>query len=288
MRVLFRYSEDHIYETGEEIIDGMLSDFHGTAEDFLFLQRRCCPNFYQLPQSTRIEVAARSASVPLDHHDTPELVRTILRGYKLEAESLQSIARSPVNSWQITLVSCVSRKMGWIQALLHHKSQPRQTYLEGNLDYENQKLRYNLWSGFFREMLLVGVNIHHIVDGKTPFLAFLQGYFGRRDGLKEANLTCNLVIRAWLRDHAAAGVHLRRFGQREKLIWKDEVVRREFPWKYDLWTTQRVIGFTYGPSPQDWCIFMSEGSDSFVGGFWDLMERPVELMPGKWPDDESP
>ena len=285
MRILLRYSEDPIYETAEETIGGILSDFHGTAEEFLFLQQRCCPNFYQLPQSTRITIATRGASVPLDPHDTPELVKTILREDQLKAESLQSITRSPVNSRQITLVSCVARKMGWVHTLLYHNSQSRQMHLHGGFECGNQKLRCELWSGLFREFLLAGVNPHHIVDGKTPFLAFLQGYFDLQDGTQEENQISGLVLRVWLRELAAAGVDLVRFGQMEKLIWTDEDVRREFPWRYDQWTTQRVISFTYGPFPEDWCIWLSEGSDSFAGDFWDLVDRPVKLMPGTWPDN---
>lgn len=284
MRVLLGHSEDLIYETAEETMNGVLCDFHGTAEEFVFLQQRCCPNFYQLPFSARVALATKGASVPLDPHDTPDLVRTILREDKLEAEGLQFITSSPVNSRQITLVSCVARKMGWLQALLTHISQSKQAYGVGGFEYGKQKRRYDLWSTLFREFLSAGVKLHHIVDGKTPFVAFLQGYFDRRDGFEEKSLTREVALRAWLRELATAGVDFRRFGEMEKFIWTKEVIHKEFPWMHDLWTTQRVVGFTYGSTPEDWHIWLSEGSDSFAGDFWDLIERPTQSMPGEWPD----
>jgi hypothetical protein len=48
---------------------------------------------------------------------------------------------------------------------------------------------------------------------------------------------------------------------------------------------QRVIGFAYGHSPEDWNIWLAEASDAFVGQFWDIIERPVEVMPGAWPEE---
>ena len=32
-------------------------------------------------------------------------------------------------------------------------------------------------------------------------------------------------------------------------------------------------------------IWLSEESDHFVGEVWDMIERPVEVMPGAWPKE---
>ncbi|KAL3431029.1 hypothetical protein BDV09DRAFT_188729 [Aspergillus tetrazonus] len=87
LQVLLRRSEE-FYETPEETMDGFLADFHGTAEEFRFCQQRCCPNFYQMPQWTRVAVAATAASGFWDAYHMPETIRTILEESELGAEML--------------------------------------------------------------------------------------------------------------------------------------------------------------------------------------------------------
>lgn len=84
--------------------------------------------------------------------------------------------------------------------------------------------------------------------------------------------------RAWLKDMKAAGVDLEKLGATEWCIWKDQSFQREFNGGL-----HRVIGITYGSRPEDWYIWQSEPSDSFVGDFWALVARPAEIMPGGWP-----
>lgn len=45
IRVLLPYSKVHFYDTPQETaaVESLLTDFHGTPEEFIFLQQECCP-----------------------------------------------------------------------------------------------------------------------------------------------------------------------------------------------------------------------------------------------------
>lgn len=46
------------------------------------------------------------------------------------------------------------------------------------------------------------------------------------------------------------------------------------------WT---LVGFQYGPCPEDWLIWMYDWDQSFTD-FWNRVECIIESMPGAWPD----
>jgi hypothetical protein len=37
--------------------------------------------------------------------------------------------------------------------------------------------------------------------------------------------------------------------------------------------------FSYGTSPKDWHLWLSDATDYFVGEIWDMIVRPMEVMP---------
>lgn len=43
-----------------------------------------------------------------------------------------------------------------------------------------------------------------------------------------------------------------------------------------------LIGFKYGPEPEDWDIYWDEPTDMFAGEFWELIENPPPQIPGAW------
>jgi hypothetical protein len=47
-------------------------------------------------------------------------------------------------------------------------------------------------------------------------------------------------------------------------------------------TTWHLVGFTYGPSPDDWRFWGSDPTDEFAGDFWHMPENPWGRMPGAW------
>jgi hypothetical protein len=132
-----------IYETPEKILSGILSDFHGSAEEFLFFQRQFCPTFYQMPHWVRIAVAARATSGIWDANHMPELVRTILGDKPWEREGLQL-----ETSWrwwtQMTLVHCIAMRVGGSRAALEtiRRSKRRKSSIRGNKERDHAGKNY--------------------------------------------------------------------------------------------------------------------------------------------------
>lgn len=302
LRPLLRYSQDLIYGSAQETVEGILSKFHGTPEEFIFLQQHCCPSFYQMPRWTRITIAAQivldtpNASYAEEANNAPNLIKTILGQDTLKTKDFQARCVLPLTAKETTLLHCIANRLGASQAFLRMSC--RRNLAIGNkyqqfsrpADVHCQKKWQAIcksWSTLFFEFLRVEVNFHQIVDGKTLFIAFLDGYLASQLSLPESKQVpwfdredFHLGFRAWLRNLKAAGLDLEILGATEWYVWQNERIQREFNGGL-----HRVIGIAYGPSPEDWCIWLLEPSDSFVGDFWALIGRPLDIMPGSWPID---
>ncbi|PLB41296.1 uncharacterized protein BDW47DRAFT_133687 [Aspergillus candidus] len=292
LRVVLPHVPDLIYDTEEEVLNGVLKDFHGTAEDFLFLQRECCPSFYSMSRRTRLAVATGAASGYWDACHMPETIRTIIGPGPLTAEDLQ---------WDTTLicdihgpgnlVNAVSRKVGQNLAVAQHLEYTAglksNSWTKDNCHH--QRALYESWNNMLHEFLLIGGDIHHVNSGETPFLSFLVGYIGWLARKKYRVMAWNIGFRVWLKELQAIGIDLQQFGKNEKRIWKTEVSEFEqeyfgweFLWGYEQWP-RPLMGFSYGPSPDDWNIWVSEKTDHYAGEFWEMIEMEPEEMPGAWP-----
>jgi hypothetical protein len=278
LRCLLRRSDEIVYETEEETINGLLSGFHGTAEEFTFFQRECCPTYYQMPQSTRVAVAARCASGYWDTYDMPELVRSVIGKGPLSADSLQVECLSE-GGQEITLVHSIARKIGASLARLHHGEKWERDVKD------KQRLLYEAWNIFFCDFVAANIDIHHVVGRKTPFSAFLSGYFRWCDHVEVAPSACNTALRIWLTDLKSVGVDLEDFGRAEKDLYNSRAIGKDYHVCSWVGGNHRLINFTYGTSPHDWHLWISEKSDLFAGEFWDMIQREEEVMPGAWPDD---
>ncbi|CAI7653058.1 unnamed protein product [Penicillium viridicatum] len=259
----------------------LLAIFHGHGKDFLFLQQNCCQFFYELPLSQRIRVAVKVADTLWFLLPTPELIQTIIGQDILEAEVFQYECYTVHIKRMTTLVHLAARIMGCMQ--LH--SQDDST-IYGLM--EEPKLLVSLWGSFVQRSLHTHVNIHQYVDGMTPFLEFYWGYHDSEVVPEDQKYFFGLALKVWLRTLQEAGVDLELYGRIEERIWKTEWIPRESHQLPDYHrlkgaTKARLIGFSYGPSIEDWHLWVSEPSDSLAGEFWDLIERPVEVMPGAWP-----
>lgn len=287
LRVIAPHLRDLIYETPEETIHGILSYFQGTADDFLFLQENCCPTFYQMPSWVRIAVATRVIFDDWDLPHVPKLVRTILRDTPFISEDLELEWPCPYSSARITFVHTITSKIGWLRAGLEHCQRWGRTYLHReqkiNLQLlgERQKL-YDSWKEIFCEFLAAGIDVHQVVGQRTPFVAFLEGYLNFWERRQKQILAWDTALQVWLEDLLSAGVDLQHFGQTENRVWKGEGLRRDLQWRNG--PCRQLIGFSYGSSPRDWRFWFSETSDHFAGEFWALIEKPIEMMPGAWPD----
>lgn len=296
IRILLKHSKDLVYGSAQDVVDGVLSEFYGSDEEFRYLQQHCCPWFYQMPQSTRVEVATRISSDASGACHIPTLIRTILGTDPLKANDLQTRCYLPMFSGETTLAHCVAKQSGRDKARLRIRRQRQgvlpyeyQTFVRDFPDHY-QTMRQSFresWSNLFLEILQAGIDIHLVVDRKTPFLAFLEGHLAWQVSFsKSTQCPCidiealNSGIRAWLKDLKATGLSLEKFGAKEWCIWRRGDVQREF-----IGNVLRVTGMSYGPSPDDWYLWLSEVSDSFAGDFWALIAQPVVSMPGEWPEE---
>jgi hypothetical protein len=101
--------------------------------------------------------------------------------------------------------------------------------------------------------------------------------------LSHGRLTCKL--RNWAHELQLAGQDLQAYGR-----WEQELLSnmdREF-WfqpKSNESVTIRLLNFKFGPSPQDWQIWVSTSMDESTGEFWEAVEdeEPVLDIPGSWP-----
>jgi hypothetical protein len=72
LRLLLSSTKEISYaNTPEETIDGVLSRFRRSSEEFKFLQQNCCPTYYDMPQETRVAVACKAAFGVWDAYHMP-------------------------------------------------------------------------------------------------------------------------------------------------------------------------------------------------------------------------
>jgi hypothetical protein len=49
----------------------------------------------------------------------------------------------------------------------------------------------------------------------------------------------------------------------------------------------RLIGFQYGPRPQNWSFEWDLEIEECAGDFWERVENPIIHVPGAWIDDHD-
>jgi hypothetical protein len=159
------------------------------------------------------------------------------------------------------------------------------------------------WVGLLRKCIAAGCDIHGIREHSdpipmrlTPFLEVIHGslhldvmHIGTSPDIIEKSLRVYLLVLK------ASGVDLLGYGQKEKQLHDQHSIDKAF--NYNFWpndtrpgfkssssatATWHLIGFTYGPSLDDWRVWGSQPTDVFAGSFWRMIESPWERMPGAW------
>ncbi|KAJ5993939.1 hypothetical protein N7451_009663 [Penicillium sp. IBT 35674x] len=288
LRLLLRYTRQIYYEdTPEEIVNGSLSRFRGSSEEFEFLQQQCCPSYYEMPQETRVAVACKAVFGVWDAYNMPGLFQTMLGPTTLTAQDLQLEGPWRFDSQNTTLVYCVVRKLGASQAALQGSHSWKKKWVYQSISLR-VKMRdgyihlYESWGKLFMRSLQAGVDLNHVVGRQTLLLAFLEGYFDWFRASKCLIVSPSEALQNWLSDLRSEGIDLEKFGKIEDCIWKRELVRVDFGAEdKENPSCHRLIRFSYGPSVAD-CL-ASPKEDTFMGDCWRLEEKPVETMAGEWP-----
>jgi hypothetical protein len=147
-----------------------------------------------------------------------------------------------------------------------------------------------------RDLVKSGSNMHAITRrGLTPMLgvlkSFLSHYFRKPVGSR-AYEEDNMPFQIWLKELHDSGVDLENYGREEKRILESQRVGREWVCsayhRSGLWAWMgfeiRLIGFSYGPEPEDWRFWFVPVMEDYFTDFWEMIEHPERAMPGAWVD----
>ncbi|KAK1584994.1 uncharacterized protein LY79DRAFT_281813 [Colletotrichum navitas] len=100
----------------------------------------------------------------------------------------------------------------------------------------------------------------------------------------------------WLEDMQAAGVDLAEYGRQELEIYLTHGSLQSPRWLHENMSRDigqlgasgwKLVGFTYGPEPEDWKFTWDLDAWEYAGDFWEQVENPPLRIPGGWVDDES-
>lgn len=103
-----------------------------------------------------------------------------------------------------------------------------------------------------------------------------------------------LICNHWLTPLRCFGVDLVEYGAREKAIflkqcskiWVFSGNHKGSGGTFSLRAVDdfELVGFEYGPEPEDWILWWNEPTDVFAGDFWKMIEegKGDEVMPGTW------
>ncbi|CZR66958.1 uncharacterized protein PAC_16857 [Phialocephala subalpina] len=99
-------------------------------------------------------------------------------------------------------------------------------------------------------------------------------------------------LMSWLKVLRECGIDLVAYGLQEKQIhrtfnvrkswWPGGVLARNFDWR--IVVEHRLIGFDYGPEPDDWRFWFTTELEPYFLDFWDMLDHPERAMPGAWDD----
>ena len=108
------------------------------------------------------------------------------------------------------------------------------------------------------------------------------------------------LLRMWISSLKHAGADLLKYGRREnQLLLQHDLDSRDSMrclWFREIENGRRahrawllripvyILGYKYGPEPEDWDIYWNEPSDAYAGDFWNLIENPPLRIPGSWED----
>lgn len=117
-----------------------------------------------------------------------------------------------------------------------------------------------------------------------------------RSRAKFASMPLTYALRSVVRELQALGLNLVRVGEMEANLWRifledglynvSKIYRGYSPVE-TVTLVPHMIGFSYGPDPEDWYAWENDPTDSLAGIFWKLIESPCLPVPGAYPEEED-
>jgi hypothetical protein len=107
------------------------------------------------------------------------------------------------------------------------------------------------------------------------------------------------VLHLWLEDLKATEVDLEAYGQAERQMHPTGTLTSNFAQLQKGGEAERpsvdIIGFSFGPNPEDWRVWVSGPTDAYALEFWDWIDAVygIELaysvvltLPCSWVEEE--
>jgi hypothetical protein len=177
----------------------------------------------------------------------------------------------------------------------------------GNSAFSTEEVQRRMlgWKSIIKELLAGGAELHATLSssylgfsffdfecremyGRITPLSMMLGSF-LSGWLIRGNLTMDLekVLTFYITTLYCSNVNLTEYGLKETLIWEPLEVHRWYITETENFSEyyfgrRRLLGFNYGPHPDDWRIWENEPTDEFVGDFWLMLDKKKEVMPGTW------
>jgi hypothetical protein len=131
----------------------------------------------------------------------------------------------------------------------------------------------------------------------TPLTTFLQYSTKNWAEIKRAKYVFDSTIQFWASELQLAGVDLAEYGAKEKSLHMSGVVDLEVGIYVGLENSGpaytlglgeillfRILSLEFGPTPEEWRLWVSNPVDELAWEFWELVERGEQVMPGTWID----
>ncbi|PQK14701.1 hypothetical protein BB8028_0005g02300 [Beauveria bassiana] len=194
------------------------------------------------------------------------LMKIISSNYALHLQLLNN-SRS-TESWRQ-----LSREIAGLTTLLHSTEKPSQVTMEA----------LEAW------YVPIGTALFTILRNQTVVDAWR---IPSSRGFSQWRRVFERILQNWLEDLQRGGIDLEKYGQVEEEIFRQmnwfesKVFRQPKRWYSCGPTTYALIGFNYGPEPEDWRFEWELDTDELVGEFWELIDNQDIRIVGSWVDDD--
>jgi hypothetical protein len=282
-------SAELIYEIHEDkdpdkwAIDSLLWGFSLNLEVFTFLLRTVSPTHYDRSIKTRLRPFTSFSERPWN----PDAVLLLLHpGGSIRAKDLRDALQEGVS-------------------ILHHFSFTYGRSLVRFREFPDYSLA---WRRLIRKVIkfsddlyVESVGYNEPYELMTPLFSFLDGLC-RKNGVgwhyetwklpKDYTKFVESHVYYWLQDLRSCGVNLCRYGETELAIFRRSRGWQSLRWSWGSQICEsvarfRLIGFQYGPRPQDWSFDWDLEIEQCAGDFWEWVENPIIHVPGAWIDDDG-
>lgn len=98
-------------------------------------------------------------------------------------------------------------------------------------------------------------------------------------------LQLKIPLKLWLDILTTSGIDLIRYGKEEQFVHRSIEPIEFFCDRWNVYTRHgylklRLLVFDYGPSPNDWKLWLIDDMDDSFTDFWDMIDHPERAMPG--------